>query len=276
LHLLEKESILDVKLGNHVQKTMTILFADIRSFTSLSESMTPEENFIFLNGYLRYVSPVIRRHNGFIDKYIGDAMMALFPEKVDDALGAAIEMHRELETFNQHRYQQQLKPIRIGVGLHTGLLTLGTIGEENRMESTVISDAVNLASRIEGLTKLYGSSIIVSEQVLNQLADPQHYEYRFLGKLRVKGKQQPVNIFEIIDSDPADVRAVKINLKHLFDSALNSYYERNFVQAAGKFFHILTQHKEDRATSFYIRRCEYYMKHGVPKDWDGVENIDEK
>lgn len=276
LHLLEKDSILDVKLGNHVQKDMTILFADIRSFTSLSESMTPEENFIFLNGYLRYVSPVIRRHHGFIDKYIGDAMMALFPETVDHALQAAIEMHQELAIFNRQRLQQNLKPIRIGIGLHTGLLTLGTIGEEKRMESTVISDAVNLASRIEGLTKLYGSSIIVSEQVLNQLKDLQRYEYRFLGKLRVKGKQQPVKVFEIIDSDLEDVRTVKIRLKHLFDSALNSYYERNFVQAAGKFFHILTQHKEDRAASFYIRRCEYYMKHGVPEDWDGVENIEEK
>jgi two-component system sensor histidine kinase ChiS len=131
--------------------------------------MSPKDNFDFINAYLGRVSPVIRKHHGFIDKYIGDAIMALFPENADDAVQAAIEIHRQLVKFNQEREQFSLQPIKIGIVLHIGTLMLGTIGEEKRMEGTVISDAVNLASRLEGLTKMYGASILVSEAFLNEL-----------------------------------------------------------------------------------------------------------
>jgi two-component system sensor histidine kinase ChiS len=156
LKFLERESIVDVQLGDQVQKEMTVLFADIRSFTSLSERMSPKENFDFLNAYLSRVSPVIRNHNGFIDKYIGDAVMALFPQTADDAVQAAIEMQKQVSLYNSYRQENGYDPIAIGIGLHSGTLMLGTVGESQRMESTVIADAVNLASRLEGLTKVYG------------------------------------------------------------------------------------------------------------------------
>jgi len=276
LQLLEKESIVEVRLGDHVQKHMAILFADIRSFTTLSESMTPKENFDFINAYLGRVSPVIRKHRGFIDKYIGDAIMALFPETADDAVQAAIEIHQQLVIFNRERGSHGLYPIKIGIGIHIGTLMLGTIGEEKRMEGTVISDAVNLASRLEGLTKMYGASIIVSEQILKELTNPHQYHSRFLGKVRVKGKQEPVQVFEIIDSEPEETMFLKIELRPLFGQAIKAYYHKQFQQAVKQFQKILAQLPQDQAASFYLERCQHYLEHGIPQDWDGIEALAQK
>jgi two-component system sensor histidine kinase ChiS len=276
LKLLEKDSIIDVRLGDHVQKHMAVLFADIRSFTTLSESMTPKENFDFINAYLGRVSPVIRKNRGFIDKYIGDAIMALFPEAADDAVQASIEIHQHLEIFNQERQRENLQPVHIGIGLHIGTLMLGTIGEEKRMEGTVISDAVNLASRLEGLTKMYGASIVVSESILNESSHRERHHYRFLGKVRVKGKQEPVKVFEIIDSEPEEVREKKIILQPTFDQAIEAYYQKQFQHASQLFEHILQQLPIDKAASFYLERCEHYITQGTPPDWEGIEALSQK
>ncbi|WP_198284586.1 ATP-binding protein [Beggiatoa alba] len=276
LKLLEKDSIIDVRLGDHVQKYMAVLFADIRSFTTLSESMTPKENFDFINNYLRRVSPVIRVHHGFIDKYIGDALMALFPEKADDAVQAAIDIHRELALFNAAREAQQLVPIKVGIGLHIGTLMLGTIGEEKRMEGTVISDAVNLASRLEGLTKLYGTSLLISGELLAELEDPSRYYFRFLGKVKVKGKNAPVYIFEILDAEPEQIRQRKIATEAIFNQAMEFYYAKQFRVAAKLFQQVLIEMTEDRAADFYLNRCLYYAETGAPLDWQGVEALTEK
>jgi len=276
LQLLEKDNIVDVRLGDHVQKHMAVLFADIRSFTSLSESMLPKENFDFINAYLGRVSPVIRKHQGFIDKYIGDAIMALFPFTADDAVQASIEIHQQLLIFNQEREKQQLQAVKIGIGLHSGTLMLGTIGEEKRMEGTVISDAVNLASRLEGLTKLYGASILISEEILMELTNPEQYHYRFLGKVRVKGKQAPVHVFEIIDSELDEIKIQKIALKSTFSQAIDAYYQKQFFEAIKQFQDILVQLPQDKAAHFYLERCKYYLEHGTPNDWEGIEALTQK
>ncbi len=276
LRLLEKESIIDVRLGDHIQKQMTVLFADIRSFTTLSENMTPKENFKFINAYLGRVSPVIRKHNGFIDKYIGDAVMALFPNSADDAVQASIEIHKQLMQFNIERMKQQLQPIKIGIGLHCGTLMLGTIGEEQRMEGTVISDAVNLASRLEGLTKFYGASTLISGEILAELEDPAKHCYRFLGKVRVKGKNEAVHIFEILDSESQENQEKKLALEPVFNQALEFYYQQNFKKAAKYFQQITIEFCEDKAACFYLERCEHYLKQGIPKNWQGIEALSEK
>ncbi|EDN70419.1 adenylate/guanylate cyclase [Beggiatoa sp. PS] len=265
-----------MRLGDHVQKHMAVLFADIRSFTTLSESMSPKENFDFINAYLGYVSPVIRKHHGFIDKYIGDAIMALFPERADNAVQAAIEIHHQLMKFNQEREENQLQPIKIGIGLHIGTLMLGTIGEEKRMEGTVISDAVNLASRLEGLTKMYGASILISEEILNELTGKEQYHYRFLGKVRVKGKQEPVHVFEILDSEPCEIKQKKIALTSKFSNSIETYYQKQFKPALEQFKQLMIELPQDKAAQFYLERCEYYIQHGIPEDWEGIEALDQK
>ena len=197
LKFLGKESIVDVRLGDQVQREMTVLFSDIRSFTKLSETMTPKENFDFINAMLARIGPVIRKKGGFIDKYIGDAVMALFPGSPSDAVEAALEMRAMLRTYNERRRRRGYAPVETGTGIHTGMLMLGTIGESERMDSTVISDAVNLASRLEGLTKEYDCGIIISEAAL-LLCKERGFAHREIDIVRVKGKAEPVRVFEVL------------------------------------------------------------------------------
>jgi len=263
LKFLERESIVDVQLGDQVQKEMTVLFADIRSFTSLSERMSPKENFDFLNAYLSRVSPVIRNHNGFIDKYIGDAVMALFPQTADDAVQAAIEMQKQVSLYNSYRQENGYDPIAIGIGLHSGTLMLGTVGESQRMETTVIADAVNLASRLEGLTKVYGVDILISDQTLYRLDNREKYSCRFLDRVKVKGKSQPVEVFEVYDANPPRLIELKRQTCDEFEQGVTLYVEKNFAQAQQVFQQVLQRNDQDRVTQLYIERCEKARKFGV-------------
>ncbi|TGK07977.1 adenylate/guanylate cyclase domain-containing protein [Leptospira semungkisensis] len=198
LKFLNKNDITEIGLGDQIQREMTILFSDIRSFTQLSEKMTPKDNFDFLNSYMRRMGPIIRKHGGFIDKYLGDGIMALFPNVPDQALEAAMEMLRELEALNESRADRNYEPIKIGIGLHTGTLMLGTIGEEERMDGTVISDAVNLASRIEGLTKEFHANLLLSENTYRKLKNRKKYSFKKLGKVKVKGKTNSSEVYEVV------------------------------------------------------------------------------
>ena len=276
LHFLHKDSIVDAQLGDSVQAAMTILFADIRSFTSISESMSPQENFDFINSYLRQVGPVIRQHNGFIDKYIGDAIMALFPETADDAVTAAIEMQKQVAIYNEYRHKSGYLPIAIGVGIHSGSIMLGIIGEEERMDSTVIADAVNLASRLEQLTKLYGAGIIVSVQTLSQLDDPQKYTCRFLDRVQVRGKQAPVAIFEIYDSDPQPLTELKTQTKTDFEQGVWLYFQEKFTAARQYFEQVLQVNDRDLAARLYLERCDLSQKTGLALKWEEVEVFGKK
>lgn len=271
LEYLGKESFTDIKLGDQVQKEMTVLFTDIRSFTEISEQMTPKENFDFINYYLGYMEPVIRNNKGFIDKYIGDSIMALFPDSPEDGINAAIEMRIKLSQFNQVMSQFEKPAINSGIGLHTGKLMLGVVGGEGRMDGTVISDAVNLASRLEGLTKVYGSSIIISQDTLIHLKNPSVYHYRFLDITKVKGKKQSVYIFEILDGEPDDIKQLKINTKDKFTEGINLYKAAKFEEAMDVFEEVFEINKNDKAARLYIDRCASFLRFGVPDDWDGID-----
>ncbi|MBD1814305.1 ATP-binding protein [Microcoleus vaginatus DQ-U2] len=276
LNLLEKPSIIEVKLGENQERDMTVLFADIRSFTALSEQMTPPENFAFINTYLGRVSPAIRKNKGFIDKYIGDAVMALFPTSPEDGVRAAIDMQKEVNIYNQQREKNGLFPIAIGVGLHAGNLMLGTIGERERMESTVIADAVNLASRLEGLTKVYGSGILVSGAIIDRLDDPEKYKYRFVDRVTVKGKTNAVSVFEIYETETEKSIVLKQQTAEVFQEALNFYYEQKFVAAQKVFQNILQINPDDRVALLYFKRARKYRMYGAPEGWCGVETSTEK
>ncbi len=273
LEYLGKENISEIKLGDQVQKEMTILFSDIRDFTGISEHMTPKENFNFLNNYLGYMEPVIRNNNGFIDKFIGDSIMALFPDKAEDAINAAIEMKIKLTEFNHIISQFGQPPIDTGIGIHTGMLMLGVVGGEGRMDGTVISDAVNLTSRLEGLTKNYGSSIIISEDTLIKINDPTNYQYRFLDIVKVKGKKQAIYIFEILDGEAEEIKNLKIKSKPTFSKAIQFFKDRKFEEAIKAFKEVYKINPGDLATIRYIERCERLIEIGSPKDWDGIEKF---
>ncbi len=276
LSFLKKESIIDLALGDHVQQEMTVLFADIRSFTTLSESMTPQENFDFINAFLRRVGPVIREHGGVIDKYIGDAVMALFPGAPEHAIQAGIDMQKRVAAYNEERKLDGYAPIAIGVGLHMGLLILGTVGEAERMNSTVISDAVNLASRLEGVTKNYGARIVVSQAMLDRLPRDYAFHVRFLDKIQVKGKRDAVTIFEVFDADPEPVLQFKLTTADAWNHAVALYFERHFEAAGLAFSELLAIAPDDKPARLYAERAAKAVRDGVASDWSGVEVLDAK
>jgi class 3 adenylate cyclase/HAMP domain-containing protein len=276
LDFLKKESVVDLRLGDHVQQEMTVLFSDIRSFTTLSESMTPRENFDFINAFLRRVGPVIRDHGGVIDKYIGDAVMALFAESPERAIAAAIAMQRKVTEYNRERALDGRQPIAIGVGLHTGSLILGTVGEAERMNSTVISDAVNLASRLEGITKYYGVGIVVSGETIARLTHSAGFSFRVLDKILVKGKTEPVAIHEVFDADHEPVRAFKQAILADWDRALDLYFATRFAEAIPLFEQFIARGGDDRPARLYLERARRLAVSGVPQGWTGVETMDAK
>jgi signal transduction histidine kinase/class 3 adenylate cyclase/CheY-like chemotaxis protein len=277
IRFLNKESITDIKLGDNVQMEMTVFVSDIRSFTTLSEQMTPAENFAFINEYLANVGPLIRQHHGFINHYTGDGVMALFPRNADDAIANAIATQRLLASFNAERRQRGEPPIQVGIGLHTGKLMLGIVGETERMQGDIFADAVNLASRIEGLSKLYGVSIVISEQTLSRLDHhAEAYNVRFLGKVQVKGKKECVSVFEIYDGDPASSIELKLKTKTDFEEGLHCYFAKDFAQAVVRFKNVLTVNPNDKTAELYLRRSARFVVEGVAADWEGVETMESK
>jgi len=257
LEALDKTDVIDLKLGDHVRREMTIFFSDIRAFTELSEKLTVEENFAFINSYLSRVVPIVKENGGFIDKYIGDAIMALFPGPMgpDEAIRSAIAMQGKIVEYNGHRAKMGYRPISMGVGIHSGDLMLGVVGVYDRMESTVISDAVNLASRLQAITKAFNISLAISEQAFKELDDPGSYKYRFIGKVRVKGKAAPVSVFEIFDGLAPDLFERKMKANMFFEQGMLSYYQKDFAGAMYYFKRVLDVIPEDGAASFYLDNC---------------------
>ena len=273
---LGKNSILDVKLGDQISKEMTVMFSDIRSFTDLSEKMTPEENFNFINSYLSRMSPIIQTHHGYIDKFMGDGIMALFDGNPDNALNAAIAMQKHIVVYNVHRDTQGYEPIRIGIGMHTGRLMLGAIGGIERMEGTVISDSVNLGSRIEGLTKIYGIQIAVSEKTFLTLDNPNNFHFRFLDRVQVKGKKQAVSVYEVFDGDNENSFSLKFKTIGLYDQGIEHYFKQKFKEAKECFLEVSKKNPNDKVASIYLQRSDYYLVHEIEENWDGISVLTDK
>ncbi|MBN1686705.1 MAG: adenylate/guanylate cyclase domain-containing protein [Spirochaetales bacterium] len=276
LRFLHKQSVLDVKLGDQVEEEMTILFSDIRSFTRLSESMSPQENFNFLNSYLSRVGPEIRSHDGFIDKYIGDAIMALFPKRPDDAVRAAIAIRHKLLEYNGHRHSSGYAPIEVGIGLNTGRLMLGTIGEQERMDGSVISDAVNLCSRLESLSKVYGQTILITGHTLSKLENRRAYHLRFVDRVLVRGRTVSVPVYEVFDADPPQILEAKEKARKKWSEALDHYYAGRFKNAYVLLKELKEMLPDDPVITLFLRRCVHNIRNGVPENWQGVEIIDSK
>lgn len=232
LESIGKPSVEEVELGDHAIRCMTVLFSDIRSFTTMLEGMSAEEAFRFINSYMKRVGPLVRQSGGFIDKYIGDAIMALFPERPERALEAAIAMQRALVVYNAHRHRSGFRPVHVGMGLHYGRLSIGTIGEEGRMDTTVISDAVNIASRLEGLTKRYHAHILASGAFMEALADRAAFSSRFLGSVHAKGKRRVLEVHEVLDTLDGRTREQRLANAPILARASGLMRESRWTEAA--------------------------------------------
>ncbi len=273
---LGHDLITDVKLGDQVEKIVTVLFSDIRNYTTFSERMTPEENFSFVCSFNERMGPVIRKHHGFINQYLGDAIMAIFPRNAADSLEAAVEMQKAVQEFNKERQLINESPIQIGVGMHTGPLIMGITGDQNRLDATTISDTVNTASRIESLTKYYKASIILSDETFRQISHPENFHLRNLGKVQVKGKQFAVGIYDCFSGNTSEEISKKEETLAAFNKGITQYQNKLFSDAIESFNHIIRFHPEDQTAHFFIEKANRYIKNGVPANWAGVEEMTNK
>jgi len=259
-------------------RKLAILFSDIRSFTTISEGMAPDDLVSSLNRYFSGQVEIIYNRKGIVDKYIGDAIMAIWgaPEKhEDDALQSVLsglEMIDALSNFNNNQKRLGKCEFKIGVGLNYGEVTVGNIGSERKMDYTVIGDAVNLASRMEGLTKTYHSDLLISESLfeeLRQKAPSAGLSYRLIDTVAVKGKTKGVRIFTV--KKTSSLSAAEQKAWQIHNSGMKLYYSRSFSEAAAKFKEVLTHLSEDFNADNLYKRCLEYASSPPPADWNGVE-----
>ena len=276
LRSLGRDRITEVALGDQVERLVTVLFADIRDYTSLSETMAPEENFRFVNAFHGRMGPIIQQYHGFVNQYLGDAIMAIFPRSPKDALMAATRMQERLLSYNQERMAAGRIPLRMGIGLHMGPLVMGIIGDQHRMDAATISDTVNTASRIESLTKHYGVSILATEDSMKEMENIGEFNLRYLGKVLVKGKKNPVGIYECLDGDKPESKQNKLHSKTKFEAGLAYFFDQKFAQAAASFNEVVQENPKDQVAKLFLNKSAGYIKDGVPNNWTGVELFEKK
>ena len=273
LSRIAKDGLENIKLGTVELDTITILFSDIRSFTKLAESMPPENVFSFLNGYLSMMQIPIEQNSGFIDKFICDAIMALFDgsrqQQAVNSVKAAIGMQQHLTAYNKRRAAQERTLIRVGIGLHIGPVMLGTIGNENRMDSTVIGDTVNLAAHLESLTKFYGCRIIISDSVF-RLLEKSGFLCRTLDRVVVKGRKQPITVHEVFDADPEPEKERKQTLLETFQQGIRLFHNRHWQESQRMFQDCLKIDANDHMSQMYVERCAVFIKNPPADHWNGT------
>ncbi|WP_165937542.1 AAA family ATPase [Antarcticimicrobium sediminis] len=274
LRFLERDSILDIELGNNVERQMTVMFSDIRGFTGFAEKSGPAETFAFLNEYFGSLGPLVHKNNGVVNQFLGDGIMSLFPGRPRDGVQAAVEMMHELRRFNADRETRGQAPVTTGIGLHTGDLIMGIMGDKNRMSGNVVSDAVNLAARLEGLTARYGIGIAASEEVIAALPDPAAYPHRQLDVVRVAGRNKPVVVYEIFAADPTDSARMKTDTRPAFEAALAALRAGRFATAEAGFAEIADANPQDKAARQLAERARKLARTDLPEGWSGIEALE--
>ena len=257
--------------GGETQK-VSILFSDIRSFTTIAESMPPEQVVSLLNEYLSLMTNVIFEQKGTIDKFIGDAIMTIFGAPIrgeDDAqraVATALAMHRALKLFNK-KHKILREPLQIGIGIHTGEVIVGNIGSEKRLDYTVIGDNVNLSSRIEQLTSYYGCPILISDSTYHEVASlKEAFAIREIDRVVVKGKVKNTTIYEVLAFDSEEERLEIIKKIDTFELALALYRKRNFAGAIAEFEKL----SGDSPSQIYLKRSKSYLQNPPLENWDGT------
>ncbi|MDW3649942.1 MAG: adenylate/guanylate cyclase domain-containing protein [Bacteroidia bacterium] len=273
---LGKENILDVQLGDATEKEVTVFFSDIRNYTTMVEELSPEENFRFINDFHRTIGPSITEHKGFVNQYLGDGIMAIFLQSQDHALQAAIDIQTRIRTYKPLLPGENGNLIRMGMGLHAGSLMMGIIGDDKRTDAATVSDTVNTASRMEGLTKYYGASILLSGEVKTKLSEEDSYALRYLGKVQVKGKQNLVEVFECLNGRKPEEGEKLMESLAEFQEAVNSYFAKDFKAAIDLFESVLSKNPQDTASRIYLEKAQQNLQSGIADDWDGVLTMKEK
>lgn len=264
LSRIARKGIENIELGKAESDTISVIFADIRGFTPLSEAMNPQQLLNFLNSYFKRMDKVIHHHEGFIDKFLGDGIMAIFEAANEtkgarNAVTAAIEMQHALVTYNQHRANSGYAPIDIGIGVNTGDVVIGTVGSHERMDSTVLGDNVNIAARLQELTKIFGVKIIISEQTQIGLQGDAAFLLRELGDVNVRGRKEPVRLFEVMNADPAEQQQAKLSALPTHRIALECYRRGEWAWAKMLWEDCFNRYPKDSVYRYMIEQCDLYL-----------------
>ncbi|MBD2867576.1 adenylate/guanylate cyclase domain-containing protein [Paenibacillus arenilitoris] len=267
---LGKKGITDIHLGDQVQQNMAVMVANIRSFHQLSKQLSPKQNFDFMNGFLKRFSPYVRTEEGLISKYMGAGFMALFPARNEDALRAAVAIRRELVQYNESLAASGLAPVDLGMAIHKGPLMLGIVGEEQRMEGNVISDDVNMTATLERMSDTMGASILVTRTYFDQLRSPERFRFRMLGRVRIDGKDEPIELVDVYEGDPEPARQLKDRTKALFEKGIELCQEGRFFDARETFIEVIKVNRFDKAAKLYFYLCDEYYQKGAAEGWNGT------
>jgi class 3 adenylate cyclase/HAMP domain-containing protein len=276
LELLRKSSIREIERGDQIELEISVLFSDIRGFTTMAEGMGAKATFGFINRYFGHMEAAIHRQEGFINDIYGDGIMALFHRGADAALRAALGMLEAVELFNQTLLAEGKAPIRVGIGMHSGTLMLGTIGGKDRLSCTVIGDPANTAARVEGMTKLYGARLLVSDGIERRLDDASRYRLRELDRVQAKGKREPLVLYEALDGEPGELGAAKWRSRERFAEGLRLFRQAAFAKAQPHFEACLAAAPADEPARLYVERCRRHLEHPPGPSWDGITRLDSK
>ena len=271
LESLARRDIAHVGVGEYVVKRMSVMFADIRGFTPIAEDLDPRNVIELLNRYFPNMERPIVDAGGFIDSFAGDEIMALFEGTVASAVRAGVAMWRALDIFNERNAELNQPTLNMGVGVNTGAVVLGTVGGENRIQCTVVGDTVNLASRIEQLTKLYDARFLVSGATYAELNDPDAFMIRLVDRAAVAGKSAPVDVYEVLDADPPDRRSMKFATRERLHAGLNAYFLGDFKAAQANFERLRSEDPADRVPEIFVERCAQNLR--APSDAQGMDRL---
>ena len=222
------------------------------------------------------MGPIVRKNGGFIMQYLGDGFMALFTEGSQGALSASVEMHRALQQYNKERALKKRLPVHIGVGMQSGKLIMGITGDNERLDAAIISDTVNTAARIEGLSKHFGTSILLTQECKANLTDPSEFDFRYLGRVQPKGKMKPIDLYECINGDAEDLQNHKLSNLKTFDDAMTLFLDKEFAMAAVTFQQIFKSNIKDQPAKLFLNRAAQLITQEIEDNWKGVETMTTK
>lgn len=272
---LGRNDLTQVTRGDAVQREMSVFFSDIRGFTTIFEAHAGEENVAWINEYLGFMEPPLLEHAGAVEGIAGDGVVALFGRAPDDAVRAGIASLRALEEYNRRRQARGDAPLRIGIGVNTGTVTLGVVGGTDRLKCTVLGDVVNVAARVEGLSKHIGSMLITG-QTYARLVDPSRYALRFVDRVRVKGRVTPCELYEVLDGLPGEERARRLATRERFAEAVALIQGGDVPAATAAFAALAARDPTDRAVRWHLERCRTFADTGLPPGWDGTMTLEKK
>lgn len=261
------------------RRDMTVFFSDVAGFTSISERMNPDELVVLLNRYLSAMTEVIFGHDGYLNKYMGDGIMAFWNAPVRQADHAAracqcaLKSMQRLKEFNEELKTQGLNPLGARIGVNSGTMVVGNMGSQQKSDYTVMGDNVNLGSRLEGANKAFGTSIMISEFTYELVQDK--FEVRFLDRIRVPGKAKPVKVYELL-AEKGRLSPDSQKAYALYHEAIELFVNRQFSQAREKFLEVAAILGQDKASQAYVQRAEAFMASPPPEDWDGVFEVKSK